>query len=366
MIFPVIYLTFFGYFLDWRYFKNFNFRDFFAGEFQGNFNDYFKDRLPVYGKLSFLKTDLDVLTGQTISNGVLIRDSQLTKINKPMDDDKTYLFSKHVISFSKRYDKQLYYLFIPSKSQLNYNFLQLYGETDKKSENLYDELKRYLPVCFKPLDYGILFENSKEINAYYRTIDQLNSYGAYFIYSSCIKNLDKKPYDMEHFKIYHVVRNYYGELCSKNFYRNVRPDNIDIFRYCDNNISFSVEEMDLNGDISKRNTIYDLSRANDFRKTDVIFGSDAILKNVETNVEDKEKILIFADRFIDSLMQFFSLHYKKITVVNLHNIFYSRKNDVFRKFDDIKINDYDRILFIYGIESLNDDEQFRNLKYFRN
>ena len=41
------------------------------------------------------------------------------------------------------------------------------------------------------------------------------------------------------------------------------------------------------------------------------------IKNIETNFEEGENLLIFADEHINNFMQFLSLHYKKITVLNL-------------------------------------------------
>ena len=363
LMLPAIFLIVFGYFMDWQDFRSFNFYDFLGGQFQENLDVYFKDKIPIYSRLSYLKTNIDILTGQTISNRVLVRNFQLTKIFKPISYDKSDLFVKHVNSFVKNLNKPLYYLIIPSKLQLNESPLKFYSDIEKKN-NLYDYLNNNLDYRFTPLDYAILFENSKEVNAYYRTTDQLNSYGAYMLYSSCIKGLGLKPYDMQNFKIYHLVRDYYGDLYSRKFYNNIKSDTIDIFKYCGKDIDFEVESINVEGNISKRNTIYDISRINDFRKINVIFGKKAVLKHVKTNLEAKEQILIFADRFINELMQFFSLHYKKITVVDLHDIFYS-KSEVFEEIRKIKTDEYDRILFIYGIESLNDDEQFRNLKYFR-
>lgn len=349
----------FGKFIDWTYFKGFNFRDFLGGEYQENFNDFFKDKLPVYNRLTFLKNNFDILTGQTVSNGVLVRGQELTKIHKLPNEGKFDLFSLHVMRFAQDLKKQAYYLFIPSKLQLNDSVFKFYGDSEIK-----DEIERLKKKYLIPLENNILYENSKEVSPYYRTSNRLNSYGAYLLYCSNMKKLGKNVYDIENFNIHHVVDDYYGELYSKNFGRNINPDTIDIFKFNGKDIDFSVEETYGNGTVLKRKTIYDLDRINDYDKTHVIFGGNAVLKEVETNLEEKEKLLIFSDDSINNLMQFFPLHYKKITVVNLHEIYYS-KDEVFEKLKNIKKNDYDKILFIYQIESLNDDEQFRNLKYFK-
>ena len=349
----------FGKFIDWSYFKEFNFRDFLGGEYQESFNDFFKDKLPVYNKLTFLKNNFDVLTGQTVSNGVLVRGQELIKIHKLPNEGKIELLNLHTYRFSKDLDKQCYYLFIPSKLQLTDSVFKFYGDSELK-----DEIDLSKRQNFILLESNILYENLKEVNAYYRTSNRLNSYGAYLLYRSNMKKLGKNVYDIENFNIHHVVDDYYGELYSRNFSKNINPDTIDIFKFNGKDIDFNVQEIYANGTVLKRNTIYDLGRINDYDKTHVIFGGNAVLKDVETNLEEKEKLLVFSDDSINNMMQFLPLHYKKITVVNLREIYYS-KDEVLKKIKTINKNDYDKILFIYQIESLNDDEQFRNLKYFK-
>ena len=119
------------------------------------------------------------------------------------------------------------------------------------------------------------------------------------------------------------------------------------------------------GKVLQRNTIYDISKIYDFDKTNLIFGSKAVVKHVETNFNEGENLLIFADEYINNFMQFLSLHYKKITVLNL-SVIKQLKHKNLLHLANINLNDYDKILMLYGIESLNDDEQFLNLKYFKN
>ena len=358
-------VAFFGFFMDWNYFRSFKVRDFFAGEFQKDFNYYFKDRLPVYSRLTFLKSNFDILTGQNVSNGVLVNGKELIKIPEIPNLDKVHLFGLHTTRFLKHFNKPTYCLFIPSKLGLSDNPLKFHNENSLNHdfEFYYRRGGEDLNVNF--LDCSVLFENSKEINVYYRTSNKINPYGAYLLYSSNIKKLGQSPIDMEDFNIYHVVGNYFGELYSKNFLKGVNPDTIDIFRYCKKDISFDVEEIYNDGHVLKRDTIYDFSRIDDYDKTNIIFGGKAVIKNVETDLEGKEKILIFSDENIDNFMQFLPFHYKEITIVNLRQIFYSFDNGgVLEKIRRLNVSDYDKLLFIYGVESLNDDEQFRNLKYF--
>ena len=364
LIWPIIFYIFFGYFLDWRYFREFNFRDFYSGEYQEYFSNYFKDRLPIYSRMASLKPNADVLTGQAVSNGVFLQEKELIKIHKLPSNKKLGLFCDIVNNFAKNVKIPIFYLIIPSKFQVNGSSFNFYSEY---------EMRRDIKMFFNNnlnfdvvgLDDAVLFENSKEINSFYRTSSKINSMGAYLLYKSNMKKLGQDAIDLQHFKIFNVVDSYYGELFSKNFIKRVYPDVVDVFKYVKKNVKFNVEEVFNNGSVKRRNTIYDISKVDDFNKLNLVFGSNAPMKKVETNLKGKEHILIFADDFINNFMQFLSLHYRKITVVNLYEMLYA-KNSVQKRIYDINLGNYDKILLIYGLESLNLDEQFQNLKFFKN
>lgn len=363
LIFPVVFFVFFGFFLDWTDFKPFKLKEFYNGEFQENFSDYFKDKIPVYNKIAALKLNTDILAGQAIFNGVFLQDNELIKISKPPTFSRVSYFCESLNKFFADSNKSIYYLIIPSKLQVNGAMLKIYSDVEKFNDTKIF-LEKKLNSKIIELDDSALFENSKEINPFYKTIDSLNSMGAYILYSSNMKKLGQDAIDLQNFDIHHMINKYYGNLYSKRFMKNVGFDMVDVFKYNLKDVNFDVEEIYSDGTTKKRNTIYDLSKINDFYKHNVVFGGPAAVKTVETSLNEKEKILIFADKYINNFMQFFSLHYKKITVVNLA-YFSNLKPNMLNKLKNINLNEYNKILFVYGIESLKDFEQFFNLKYFK-
>ena len=364
LIFPAIFFIFFGFFLDWKDFKSFRLKEFYSGEFQEDFSDYFKDKIPFYNKIAALKLNMDILAGQAIFNGVFLQDNELIKISKPPTFSRVAYFCDALNKFFADSNKSIYYLIIPSKLQVNGAVLKIYSDVEKFNE-IKVFLEKRLNSKIIELDDSALFESSKTINPFYKTIDSLNPMGAYILYSNNMKKLGQDAIDLQNFDIHHMVSKYYGNLYSKKFMKNVSFDMLDIFKYNLKDVDFNVKEIYSDGTIRKRNTIYDLSKINDFNKHNIVFGGNAVVKNVETSLNEKEKILIFADKYINNFMQFFSLHYKKITVVNLA-YFSHLKAGVLNQIKSINLNEYDKVFFIYGIESLRDFEQFFNLKYFKN
>ena len=363
LIFPLFYFVVFGVLLDWRNLREFNFKDFLNGDYQKSFNDFFKEQIPIYSNLAASKPNFDVLTGQNVFNGVFLQNDELIKINKFPNFNSIDCFCKSINSFFKKFNKPIYVLIVPTKFQVNCSSLNFSTEY-KLGKEINERLNQNLNSEIVKLEDGVLFEKSKEVNSFYRTSSRLNPMGAYFLYSRNMKKLGQDALDLQHFNIFHFVDGYYGELYNKNFNSSVVADVIEIFKYTGQNVNFTVKETKNNAQEQLRSTIYDLTKINDSNKKNIVFGSDCVIKDVETSFKEKEKLLIFADDFVNNMMQFLALHYSKITVINLNEIFFLKQN-ILSKFKNINIKNYDKILFIYNLESLTDYEQFLNLNYFR-
>ena len=363
LVFPLFYFIVFGVLLDWRNLREFNFKDFLNGDYQKSFNDYFKEQIPIYSNIAASKPNFNILTGQTVFNGVFLQNDELIKINKLPNFNIIDYFCNSVNSFFKKFNKPTYVLIMPTKFQVNCSSLNVSPEF-KMGKEIKTKLNQNLNAEIIKLDDGVLFEKSKEINSFYRTSSRLNSMGAYLLYSRNMKKLGQDAIDLQNFNIFHFVDCYYGELYSKNFSNSVVADVIEIFKYVGKNANFSVREIKNNEKDRVRNTIYDLTKINDFNKSNIVFGEDSALKDVETSFKEKEKLLIFADDFVNNMMQFLALHYSKITVVNLNEIFYLNQQSL-NKIKNINVKDYDKVLFIYNLESLTAYEQFLNLNYLK-
>ncbi len=363
LLFPLFYFIVFGVLLDWRNLREFNFKDFLNGDYQKSFNDYFKEQIPIYSNIAASKPNFNILTGQTVFNGVFLQNDELIKISKLPNFNIIDYFCNSVNSFFKKFNKPVYVLIMPTKFQVNCSSLNASPEF-KMGKEIKMKLNQNLNAEIIKLDDGVLFEKSKEINSFYRTSSRLNSMGAYLLYSRNMKKLGQDAIDLQNFNIFHFVDCYYGELYGKNFSNSVVADVIEIFKYVGKNTNVNVREIKNNAKDRVRSTIYDLTRINDSDKSKIVFGEDSALKDVETSFKEKEKLLIFADDFVNNMMQFLALHYSKITVVNLNEIFYLKQQNL-KKIKNINVKDYDKVLFIYNLESLTAYEQFLNLNYFK-
>ena len=335
---------------------------FFQGNYQTDVRECLNKNIYIYIPMKAIKTHFDMLTGKSFANGVYIKDSSLTKIPQFPNISKLESVAEKINKFDDRTNQQLYSLTITTKTQIdNDQFMSYIFKGDES--RLISEYNNLLKNDISKLDAITPLTYIKNIDVFYKTDSRLTGLGSFLVYNYNMKQFGVSPFSMRQFNIEHAVNNYYGELYNKILYSNVDPDTVDLFHYNGYVVNGNVDSIYDDRNVVHRTTIHDLSRKFYNDKINIVFGELAPIKNVTTNSKSKNSILIFADRNIDSLIQFFAIHYVNITVVNLaecSDLGDSLKNSI----DKINSTPYDQVLFAYGIESLTNTDQFDFLKKF--
>ncbi len=364
--FPILFLIFSGSFFDCICFKNFEIKSFVSGRFQKKINLYLKNNTPIYSKICYIKPNIDVLTRQGAVNDVYLQNKDLIKITKGVTSRDDWYFFKAIENFVNMADS-LYFIILPSKFHLygrryfnDFTGYDFYKREDWFNYNFCDEYRN----IFK-LDESVLLNRIDDISPFYRTSSRLNGFGAYILYNEIMNSFENQAYELSNFNVCHVVDDYFGELYSKNFKNLVAPDTIDVFKCDFLDVNVNVREYFADGSVSVRSDICDLNCIKSPDKLDVVFGKVAPVKVVETNLKDKDSILIFADENVNSLVQFLSLHCKKIVVVYLNEFLGGLSQKFYSNIGDIKFCKYDKIMFFYGVESISNREMFFNMRYFK-
>ena len=351
-----IYLTIDCCFINRNCFSKFNVSGFVNGNYQKNISESFNKNLCIYKPLKFMKTHFDMLTGKSFSDGIYIKDSSLIQIPQLPSSSDLKTVAERVNEFSEKIDQSVYSLIITTKLQVdNDKFISYVFKGDESK--LISEYNDFLNNDIANLDAVVPLTYIKSMSAFYKTDSRLTGLGSFLIYNYNIKQMGASPLSMRQFDIEHVVDNFYGELYNKILYSNIDSDIIDLFHCNAYSVNGKVDSIYSDVKISNRSTIYDLSQKN------VVFGEPAPIRDVTTNSKSKNSILIFADKNIDSLIQFLAIHYSRITVVNLSEVNESWDN-LANSIEKINSTHYDHVLFGYGIESLKNIYQFDNLKKF--
>lgn len=342
----------------------FNLDDILNGEYQSKVNEYLNKNLFIYQPLTFLKTNIDLMTGKFLTNDVYITSSSLIDAPKLPDLDSLKRTSNLINEFMQKVKKPVYSLIIPTNAQINSSKLPAYALLDDETE-LINNFNNSLDNRTVILDANTPLTSMKNITAYYNTDNRLTSFGAFLIYNYNMKQLGASPASMQKFNIEHVADDFYGTLFDRTFYTGVNPDKIDFFHYNAYDITANVVQTDSCNVSVFRNTLYDYSQLENIDKANALFGVNAPIKKMQTNAKREHNILIFADHNIDAFMQFFAIHYNNITVVDLLELD-SCNFSVEELTKSIDAGSYDKILFAYGIGTLANSEQFEHLKCFMN
>lgn len=357
-----IYLTIDCCFISKNCFSEFSVSKFLHGQYQKDISESFNKNIRIYRPIKFMKTHFDILTGKSFSDGVYIKDSSLIQIPQlPNSSDLKYVAEK-VNEFNEKTGRSIYSLIIATKSQIDNDQLVSYAFKSDESK-IISEYHDFLNNNIFKLDANTPLTYIKGMDAFYKTDSRLTGLGSFLIYNYNMKQLGASPFSMRQFDIEHVESDFYGELYNKILYSNIDSDIIDLFHCNAYSVNVKVDSIYSDINISHRSTIYDLSQKANTDKINIVFGESVPIKDVTTNSKSKNSILIFADRNIDSLIQFFAIHYSKITVVNLSE-FNESWDNLRTSIEKINSTHYDHVLFGYGIESLKNIYQFDNLKNF--
>lgn len=357
-----VYLTIDCFFVSKNCLPEFGISKFLQGEYQKDVSECLNKNMYIYKPMKAIKTHFDMLTGKSFVNGVYIKDSSLTKIPQLPSVLNLESVAEKINKFNDRTNQPIYSLTITTKTQIdNDQFMSYIFKGDES--RLISEYNNLLNNNISKLDAITPLTYIKNMDVFYKTDSRLTGLGSFLIYNYNMKQFGVSPFSMRQFNIEHAVSNFYGELYNKILYSNVEPDTVDLFHYTGYVVDGNVDSIYSDRNVDHRTTIYDLSKKFYSDKINVVFGEPAPIKNVTTNSKSKNSILIFGDGNIDSLIQFFAIHYVNITVVNLSE--FDELGDSLKKsIEKINSTPYDQVLFAYGIESLTNTDQFDFLKKF--
>ena len=89
-------------------------------------------------------------------------------------------------------------------------------------------------------------------------------------------------------------------------------------------------------------------------KYTVFLGQNTPVVTINTNVKNGKKLIVFKDSYANSMMQFLTLHYEQITVVDLRYLNVPLS-------DYVDMNDYQQALFLYNVATFTGDQSMRKL-----
>ena len=201
--------------------------------------------------------------------------------------------------------------------------------------------------------YAVLSAHQNEY-IYYRTDHHWTSYGAYLGYTALAKSLNLKAATHDMFNIEHVANDFLGTLYSKALCHEDFADAIDLYTYSQGDpVSEVVRYMGKN--TQTYSSLFFRENLEGKDKYTVFLGQNAPVVKINTNIKNGKKLIVFKDSYANSIMQFLTLHYEEIAVVDLRYL-----NVPLSEYQ-IDLNDYQQALFLYNVGTFTDDQSMRKL-----
>ncbi len=365
-------------------FPDFGIEELINGDFTENMNNYYADQFPWRNGLVGIKGVCETIALKGENNGVLLgRGGQLAvrlfdayKDRHTVVEDTDYFFSENILKAAdavKKFEQNSeipFTVMIPPRTVDVAKSAFLYpDELSERLQALLDEnlsdSASYLNISGLLTD---LYDSGEYV--YYRTDHHWTTKGAYVAYSEIMKKwgMEDLVIDESEFKK-EVVTDFYGTTWSRAGYKFISPDSLEIWTLPDDDLYVTTVYDRKNTVDDEGNTVTEKVPVKSFtsfynreylQKKDkysvFLDGTHAEMTvTYEGNREgEREKILIAKDSFANPVVTFLARHFD-IVVVNLA----SGMCDLTAYAQEY---DCDRILVLYNLENLVENENLANIK----
>ncbi len=323
-----------------------------SGIMNGNFGKYLAECVTINfpARDHMIKADSGMRSSLTenIVNGVYVDQKML--LDAEISERGSMKENAGIINrFCSGYDGTVYFAVIPTSTGVYDSYLPEYLRKNTESMQI-NELYGDLRENIREIDAYNILKMLNENYIYYRSDTKWTSYGAYCVYRTVIQKLGFSPTAYDKYTIDHVADDFSGNLYARTFYSDVKPDIIDIYRYPDGAEILSCTGYD-NGMKSFSGELYDKSLLDSDDMYDMYLGEKRPLVRIRTTVNNERKLLVIKDSFADCFVPFLTQHYSEIDVIAPEYM----KGSVE---DFVDLADYEQILFLFGIDSMDDENLF--------
>ncbi len=297
------------------------------------------------------KSKIDLNIGESIVNNVYIGDTMQLSLESNTDRnfDKTI---ELINSFNDNYSGTLYLAAVPSSSGIYTDKLPKYF-TENTEKKQIDDFYNGLNGEIRKIDAYNILKMLNDNYIYYRNDSRWTSYGAYCVYRTVIQKLGFLPIAYDKYTIEHITGNFMGNLYNRSQYKDLKADIIDIYNYSSGTEVISCTGIDNNGNEQQRKLYYrEYIGTNNMYK--MYLGEDVPLIRINTNVNNEKRLLLIKDDYANCFVPFLTQHYSVIDIVSPECIEKGLS-------DFADINDYEQILFLFGIDSYGESEIFKHI-----
>lgn len=313
-------------------------------------NSYMADQFFIREKLVSFKSRIDLVLGKNKINNVYIgSDNQLFEEFKIKSNDDLLNKVDAINEFKKSNEDLLVnFMLVPTATSILDDKLPLYAPVDDEIEYI-NNVKSYLldDIKFIPI-YDKLKANKNEY-IYYKTDHHWTADGAYLGYEAFCESSGIEATNKEDFEKIIGSNDFYGSLSSKVGLFGLYRDKLNIYIPKNSNllVNYVIEQK-------KDTSLFNSDKLKHKDKYQVFLNGNHPLIEIETDKNLDKKILVIKDSFANNFVPFLTENYGNIFLIDLR--YYTDSINEF-----IKNNDINEVLFLYNVNTFNEDDSIFNL-----
>ena len=325
----------------------------FDKSFMDQTEKYLADHVFLREPIAKAKTSIELAIGRREIGGVYVCDDRLIENIAQPDAETSASNASAINTFAAKYGETLptTVMLVPTAAAINSAHLPPFAVTVDQAayiRDFYDQLENVNTV-----DVYTALSANQQNELYYRTDHHWTSYGAYVGYTALAKPLGFKAATEDMFNVEHVSHDFLGTLYSKALTGEQFADQIDLYTYASGDPVTDVIRY-VGKNKQTYSSIFFRENLDGKDKYTVFLGQNNALINIKTNVANGKKLIVFKDSYANSALQFLTLHYEEIAVVDLRYMNMPLS-------DYLDLADYDQALFLYNVGTFTSDGSLRKV-----
>ena len=314
-------------------------RSLLSGEFFRGLSDFYSDNIPLRRQMISVKALCELSLGKQQNNGVVFcSDGRLVDRCRYDSTDTLRGNLEAIRTLFQQYGNTVCRR-VPRSVDVCTQPLPLYPS--EEARGVTDTVKQFGL-------YNEQFVSSLSADSYYKTDHHLTSSGAYLLYRSLSEELNFTPYGSADFDVTQVSNVFLGSTYSKAGLIATDYDTVELFRYHGDD-AYTVRCSDSGCLLC---SLYDTSKLSQKDKYQVFLGGNHGLVSIcSSDGAEKPRLLIIKDSFANAVIPFLARHFD-LTVVDPRYCSTSLS-------DMLELSDYDRVLFICGVDTLATNGAFK-------
>lgn len=320
----------------------FSFEALFSGELITAFETYSTDQFPYRDGWITLKAALELAAGKDENNGVYLCENDTLIESFEAPDDET--LSKNMTSINTLTEHAgvpVYFALVPGKSDIYAALLPDYTPNDSQLA-LIETV--YAQSDAQTIDIYSALSTHKDEYIYYRTDHHWTTLGAYYGYAALCEAMGIVPASLESFAPQTVSDHFYGTTYSSSGFSWIQPDKIDL--YVEDPGTLKIQNY-MDGSAAD-GVLYDLSYLNKKDQYSMFLGGNTPLLQIQTGLQDGERLLVLRDSYADSMAPFLLSHFSEIHMIDLR---YYKASIL----DYIREYHIDRVVVLYSVSNFATD-----------